>query len=454
MAHRRLPTAARQRGQALIYGLFVLLGGLAALYFVFNTGQMTAEKTKLVNTADAVAYSAATLHARALNFDAYSNRALIANEVLIAQAVSVASWSAQVRTHTERINPMNCRSQYSVPVGLMLVEYVPVCYLLTLPATRSAAANVDRVVQSAAQGAIAASEVAKLALQGAQTGLTLAMRDAPLTLMRQVAQANYAGDGAVTVDPVMLTDGYADYHGAPFVRRYAGAQRGRMRDTVVRAIRDDAFIGERSWTSDNALPCVTGLKAAFRRRGGTEMVGLDAWQAVDTAALHTWQYKLRWNGPRCDHTELPLGLAARSAGNKGYGASHGRSLPDNPDSSNQAGKRSWRYAGLPAFADINPTARAAADPRVRLAVRLTRRAHDTRTSGGSAAARPTGRLGLWQHEDGAFLAATSAAEVYFDRPARADGAAELASLFNPFWQAHLVAPSAAEHAAALARGAP
>lgn len=46
----------RQGGQALIYGLFVLLGGLAALFFLFNTGQLTAEKTKLANTADAVAY--------------------------------------------------------------------------------------------------------------------------------------------------------------------------------------------------------------------------------------------------------------------------------------------------------------------------------------------------------------------------------------------------------------
>jgi len=42
----RLPHFAqrRQQGQALIYGIFVLMGGLAALLFVFNTGQLTAEK--------------------------------------------------------------------------------------------------------------------------------------------------------------------------------------------------------------------------------------------------------------------------------------------------------------------------------------------------------------------------------------------------------------------------
>jgi hypothetical protein len=66
---------------------------LAALFFLFNAGQLSSEKTKLVNTADAVAYSAGVMHARALNFDAYSNRALVANEVLVAQTVSLSFWS-------------------------------------------------------------------------------------------------------------------------------------------------------------------------------------------------------------------------------------------------------------------------------------------------------------------------------------------------------------------------
>jgi hypothetical protein len=90
---RRFAFRDRQRGQALIYGLFILIGGLASLFFLFNTGQLTREKTKLTNTADAVAYAAGVLHARALNFDAYSNRALVANEVLVAQMVSLSSWA-------------------------------------------------------------------------------------------------------------------------------------------------------------------------------------------------------------------------------------------------------------------------------------------------------------------------------------------------------------------------
>jgi hypothetical protein len=58
----------------LVFGLFVLIAGLAALFFFFNVGQLSREKTKLVNTADAVAYSAGVVHARALNFNAYARR--------------------------------------------------------------------------------------------------------------------------------------------------------------------------------------------------------------------------------------------------------------------------------------------------------------------------------------------------------------------------------------------
>ena len=65
----------RQQGQALIYGIFVLIGSLTGLFFLFNTGQLASEKTKLVNTADAVAYSAGVMHARALTLEtAYLNK--------------------------------------------------------------------------------------------------------------------------------------------------------------------------------------------------------------------------------------------------------------------------------------------------------------------------------------------------------------------------------------------
>ncbi|MDB5727416.1 MAG: hypothetical protein JWQ00_621, partial [Noviherbaspirillum sp.] len=39
-ARARFRRSRLQRGQALIYGLFVLLSGLAAIFFLFNSGQL------------------------------------------------------------------------------------------------------------------------------------------------------------------------------------------------------------------------------------------------------------------------------------------------------------------------------------------------------------------------------------------------------------------------------
>ncbi|MGV7207007.1 pilus assembly protein TadG-related protein [Oxalobacteraceae bacterium A2-2] len=279
-----------QRGQSLVYGLFMMVAGLAVLIFIFNTGQITEEKTKLVNTADAVAYSAAVMHARALNFDAYTNRALMANEVLIAQAVSAASWSAHVVRHTDNVPPMNCNGGYSVPASLLLFEYIPVCYLLSLPAAKAGATGLEESVKAAAKATVAASELAKTILQGAQASMAAALIPARQMLMQQVADANYAGDGAVHVDPLPLTDTFSSFNGSPFIRQYGGADRARLKAAVVTAAHRDDFVRQRSWTSANNVPCILANKAAFRRRGGTELVDYDEWKAMDTASLHRWEW--------------------------------------------------------------------------------------------------------------------------------------------------------------------
>ena len=49
----------------------------------------THDKMKLQNTADATTYSAAVVTARSLNYLAYTNRAMAANEASIATLASV-----------------------------------------------------------------------------------------------------------------------------------------------------------------------------------------------------------------------------------------------------------------------------------------------------------------------------------------------------------------------------
>ena len=78
---------------ALVLAVVLLFAGCLGLFFMFSTGQLAATRQRLDNAADASAYSAALWRARVMNYHAYSNRAIVAQEVAIAQAVTLVSWA-------------------------------------------------------------------------------------------------------------------------------------------------------------------------------------------------------------------------------------------------------------------------------------------------------------------------------------------------------------------------
>jgi len=90
-------TRGVQRGQALVFVTIVMLVMVLALLTMYSMGQLATEKMKLQNTADAAAYSAAVAQARDYNFTAYTNRAMVANQVAVAQLVGLASWARNYR---------------------------------------------------------------------------------------------------------------------------------------------------------------------------------------------------------------------------------------------------------------------------------------------------------------------------------------------------------------------
>jgi len=93
LASCRLALRKWQRGQAMPLGIASIMVGMLGAFVLFNTGQVAVNKQRLSDAADSAAYSGMVWQARALNFQAYTNRAMIANDVTIGQAVSLASWS-------------------------------------------------------------------------------------------------------------------------------------------------------------------------------------------------------------------------------------------------------------------------------------------------------------------------------------------------------------------------
>jgi hypothetical protein len=434
---KRTPAFRRQRGQALIYGLFMLACGLTALFFLFNTGQLSNEKTKLVNTADAVAYSAGLLHARALNFDAYTNRAMMANEVLVAQTVSMLSWIEYAQGHVDEVPAMNCYNVvYSIPTWLGLAEYLPLCIEMSWPPAAMAIGYVRSAIEPVSKALVQASELAKLNLQLGQTTMFAALVPARMMLMKEVAEANYDNDGTVKVDVLPLTDDYTDFEGEAFIRKYEGNDRARLREAELAAAHKDDFLKSRAWDSHSPWPCILAARGDASRSGSTTLQGYEDWKASDQASLNveSWHISMFSTGCKKD-AAYPLGsgsASARDLGYKGvptYYELSAKALAYKPDSSDPA-KR---------------------DPRVRFAIRLTRAMDQTMTSAGRSAVRPSGSMAIYEGKAaGKVMAALSTSEVFFERPVPRDQEkTELASLFNPYWQVHLATNSGKDLAQAL-----
>jgi len=456
----------------MVFGIFVLVAGLASLFFMFNAGQLVHDKGKLVNAADAVAYSAGVMHARALNYTAYTNRALLANEMTVAQTVSMLSWIEYVERHAQTAVTFNCTTIYNLPAGETMLLYAPVCMAFAWASGYTSQINLRMGTGGAAM--IAAVEVAKAGLQASQAYMHGSLVLSRRSVMQEAAAANFHNDGSVEVDDIPLEDGYTLFDGAPLLQMRTGNQRVRFADAATQSADRDGFMKSRRWRDESILPSCIGTNGIRHNRidraGGTSLIGLDEWKAIDSASLYT--YRLNKN-LRCVQRperivagggEAVFRLADAESNNK---AAFGGSRAINPRASRSADSSAngSAYSGLPRFLSLSDRALAYAphhsDPNrrnvnVRFSIRVTRRPSEIRNSEGRSLVRssPAGVHGI-NHYQGApkrgVYAAVSTSEVFFDRPvARSDGRTELANEFNPYWQVRLVrSPVAVVAATAL-----
>ncbi|MGD2117606.1 MAG: Tad domain-containing protein [Chromatiales bacterium] len=103
----------------LLVTVIAVLIGLSLV----NTGILTSEKMQLQNAADATAYSISTIEARDLNFTAYTNRAMVANEVAMAQMVGLMSWAAMAKS-TPKFLDLYFSPLYAVPILGTIIKAV------------------------------------------------------------------------------------------------------------------------------------------------------------------------------------------------------------------------------------------------------------------------------------------------------------------------------------------
>jgi len=443
-------TNQRQRGQALALGLVLLFAAVLGLFFLFSTGQALTTRQRLDNAADAAAWSAAVWRARVLNFHAYSNRAIIAQEVAVAQAVTLTSWAKYFE-------------QFTANASVLAGVYPPAAAVIS--AAASLAANARQMTEAAASDEIGWRADPVIGYKQLLLRSQALMHRAADTfgmgaVANEVARAN---------DPRFFAFAMTDAGGYErFTKRHqTDPERERLHKVVVDAL--DPFTGGPR-NDDLRLLLMPSSCAGttfdidkwfhwYRKRGGTVMApGLDRWEAADTGSIHDWRRRGFLFGSCRDRETIPLGWGAVEAtDNAPIGLLFGNpgNTRDNA-SATMLAELEIAGSGYPGFNRYDGIARirdldyaALDDPRfpaTRVAV-LARIDGDTVRTANTLNVG-TGRLRLFERFAGARIWSLSAAEVHFRRPPGAPPRIEYASLYSPYWQPRLVEPSAVERAAA------
>jgi hypothetical protein len=427
-----------QAGQALFLALGLLLAGSATLITLYNVGQVAAAKQRLTDTADAAAWSAGLWRARILNYHAYANRAILANEVAVAQAVTLVSWARYFESLT-----LNASQAAHLFPTLEPVLTTAAQAAALARQSAEVAAQMD-IVARAAQG-VGYKEI----LQTSQDILHLASQGFALNMVTaEVARANDPAHFAwVLPDPAMTWQG--------FTRRADADGRQRFADLVTASL--DRFVaGPRDEDIHTPIPSLCLNLMRVRKTGATVLsADLQTWQAEDTASFHL--RTLSWSGCR-EREALPLGWGAAQAGtatDPELGASGALTAGRNPRAAQLAAASGFSepgYAGIARVRELDYDALAnTLFPTAGLAVVARQSAPSVPTAAqrGLASGRILPSDSFVGGQSG-HLWALSAAEVYFRRPADASPRLEYASLFNPYWQVRLTVPSAAQRVAAHA----
>ncbi|HLO95111.1 MAG TPA: apolipoprotein N-acyltransferase [Burkholderiaceae bacterium] len=450
-----------QRGQVMLAALGLLLMTVGMMYLMVNTGQAVTEKMRVTNAADAAAYSAGVVEARALNYDAYLNRAIVANEIAIAQMVSLASWVRYFTTAVDNIGGT---------LGEITFFLEPDVRALMISATFAGAKYglsylgmtgeelADWIINYGVGPIVTVHDAVVMAM-------SLSQEAVHLNLLAGIRQQQIANDVASEMDPKLKAQVVLTSHGFDtFTKRYAksggsGDERGRLADVVTRS-RDD-FTRERNWSIEGADILAIRKDGALKKRGGTDLIGYDEWRGVDTLELHGEHFGCgKWGLSWCGDVQTSIGWGGVNVnagdGDAGRGH-HGNAYAENRRTAGRADSEMsepslYHFSGLPGTRELKNL-----DPKADISTGITilvaKEHKDTLTSGGAAVAKPAGRLALFDDKpSGGKLMALSRAQVYFDRiSARADGKTEIGSLYNPYWRVRLVAPTTGDKAYAAAQ---
>ncbi|MBS0417478.1 MAG: hypothetical protein JSR66_07175 [Proteobacteria bacterium] len=465
---------ARQGGQAIVLFMAMVVACCCILALVYNVGQVTNRKEETINAADAAALSGALVEARMLNFQAYLNRAQVANEVTIAQLVSLESFVnynqtlfQNIATYTAIIPYLDEVTQAASDGATAIQEVTEPIIAATIPAVEAVNAELNAVQLAAYFGAAeAAREVSQKVAQANQTTFDGRDDEQPKLTAGTVAfainQASWlqftdAADSSVTKNMVLVSRDPFSTH------------------------RDNGFLLDSLNYAFEVLGGFISYTVLDKTSGDTVLDGNDHWIAQDSLDLASGGVQTTLGIPTGYGTEVdpfspPLGYGRSEAGSgKKHNLCTETGLFGAPTVNCQLAEDnavSHSYNGLPELRDLatdlsknDPcsTNNGSDSPSLPYVMAVQRSGNSTKTTqrlGMDNVALPdpgdaTGSPQLTDNlQNGDSVTSIAEACVFFYRPdfntadhtegglPRPDGIHEFASLFNPYWQARLTTADA------------
>lgn len=307
------------RGQALVLAMVALLVLCVGVIVLFNTGIAVNKKTQLVDTADAAAYSVAVQQARAFNTIAYLNRAQVANEVSVAQMVSIYSWMGYIQSgssHMAKVLKLIGAVTVELGIGEVLLEVSQV-----LEQAKSGVKSIRKGMKPAFEGLIRVLTLANETYVHVEEVLA---RDAYVdsqVVARRVVAANAAdgsGKPAYGNDGIRLTKA-----GSLLLVAQARLASSYVRQFHARKLDDHSrnLPGWRRADADRYVNVVMEARDPFSRGDrhtyfgifheaeGTDMVDYSRWVAVDTLSFKRPGWAVFLPVPK----KIPLAWAAAAA---------------------------------------------------------------------------------------------------------------------------------------------
>lgn len=453
----------RSRGQAVIWLLGTLAASAAVMYAVFNTSQITVGKERAVNAADAAALAGATTEARLLNLMAYANRGVVANEVFLAQLLSMESWVQYLG-----------RTSGNIGTLLDVLSLIPPA----APFTKPAAMVMDKI-----------STIADKAHSGIQKGVNVF-----IPILEGVKTGLKAAEGAIRIGGALLAQDAAKHMVSANRTDFGGRFDPGVVVASTKAVNELTFLknntdwvkftklyekGDRNdgkYILEQSIDRFTASRPGagwlnlsvfffgLEKHGGSQLQGLDRWESEDT--LESWEKywcKVKW----CKSYQ-PIGWGRANADKDGTMGSTWAPNRWAQDLAYENGGTHSKWTGVPALYDVADKSKAARETLgLDFVVAVSRAGSNdfTTTSvpmGSELKGSVLGSPHMPLKQEASQNTAFAKARVFFERPRsglakdstasalwRPDGAKEYGSLYSPYWQARLRDLTQGEKAALL-----